>query len=294
MLITVTGASDHGSVVGLRSDDLQALLRLGATAGEPVLVLTPRHHTTAGCEQAHVLVAAQPMAQVCVLPLDHHVLTLVLISEALSSSPAAGDGWPDPSEAVQLAQRYAARSHSLVWYRSLWGLGEPTPTAGQLASGLFRRTGYVRELAAAPAVIPARPGSPVALGATVHHVAGAPALLAQQLGEVDLVPVEVAVERAPYSTRSSVELTLLAGVRSRTRRELRCGTCGAGLLAGQCPFCGHGPWTAALQPDPPDSGRAPSPGALPAPETVVLHPPTPSVPVPVGAGGPNSPEGAAT
>ena len=284
MLIAVTGASGHASVAGLHSEDRQGLLGLARPAAEPVLVLTPRHRTAAAREQAHVLVAADPRARVCVLPLDHHALTLVLIADALASSPAAAAGWPDPSEAVQLAQHYAARSHSLVWYRTLWGLDEPSPTGGQLASGLFLRTGYVRELAAAPAVIPARPGSPVPLGATVHHVAGAPALLASQLGEVDLVPVELALERGPYSTRSSVELTLLAGTPSRSSRESRCSTCGAGLLGAQCPFCGHGPWAAGPPPTGPDRQAA----ASQAPDAAVPNPPGP--PVPVGVGGPTPSE----
>jgi hypothetical protein len=292
VLITVTGASDYGSVIGLRSDNRQGLLELGRPAAEPLLVLTPRHLLLEAREQAHVLVAAHPNARVCVLPLDHHALTLVLIAEALAASPAADEGWVDPSEAVQLAQRYAARSESLVWYRTMWGLDEPTPTAGQLASGLFRRSGYIRELAADPAVIPARPGSPVALGATVHHVEGAPAQLGQQLGEVDLVPVGVTVEPGPYSNRSSVELTLLAGSDSRSTRDHHCGSCGAGLVAGHCPFCGHGPWVAAPTPNRPASNRPDRQRATSAPDAVVV--PMPSAPVPIGAGGPNPSEGSPT
>ena len=292
MLITVTGASGHSGVAGLRSDDPQALLRLGAPAAEPVLLLAPRHHAAAAREQAHVLVAAHPVARVCVLPLDHHALTLVLVAEALASSDAAADGWPDPSEAVQLAQRYAARSHSLVWYRSLWGLEEPVPTAGQLAAQLFRRVGHVRELAAAPAVVPARPGSPVPLGATVHHVEGAPALLAEQLGEVDLAGVALDVEPAPYSTRTSVELTLLAGTRSRIAGRPRCASCGSGLLSGQCPFCGHGPWTPALPLAP--AGRRQPASAATGTTPVVVPPPPAGAAVPVGAGRPNPSRGAAT
>lgn len=293
MLFTVTGAGDHASVVGLRSGDRQGLLQLAAGA-EPIVALTPRHHLADTRRQAHVLLAGAPLARVCVLPLDHHPLTLVLIAEALQRSSQARAGWPDPSAAVQLAQRYAARSHSLVWYRTLWGLSEPTPTAGQLAAGTFRRAGHIRELAAAPALVPARPGSPVALGAAVHHVQGVPALLAQQLGEVTLLPVELTTEPGPYSTRTSVELTLLATADLHTGNEGRCGSCDAGLVAGQCPFCGHGPWTAAQPVTGADQWRSRTAAtAPPATHTGPLPPAAPPVstpsgsPVPVGAGGPN-------
>ncbi|WP_375426525.1 hypothetical protein [uncultured Friedmanniella sp.] len=288
-MIAVTGASGHADVSGVLPEDHQGLLPLVTSSTEPVLLLTPRHHTTAAREQAHVLVAAHPLARVCVLPLDHHPLTLVLIAQALKSSSAAADGWPDPSAAVQLARRHAARSHSLVWYRRVWGLEEPSPRADQLVAGLLRRTGYVRDLAADPALVPARPGSPVPLGATVHHVAGAPALLAGQLGAVTLVPVEVAVARAPYSTRSSVELTVLVTSTTRTCPQGRCGSCSAGLLDGLCPFCGHGPWRPASQ-----AARAPT--AEPVAQ-ITLAAPTPSstaAPVPAGVAGTRSSEGVPT
>ena len=62
-----------------------------------------------------------------------------------------------------------------------------------------------------------------------------------QLGGARAVEVPLQVERAPYWARTTVELTLLRVAPRPTTLLQPCRDCGAGLLDGQCPFCGQGP-----------------------------------------------------
>lgn len=240
MLVTVFGASRLGELPGLPADDETALLRLVGTGPAPghVLVLTPRHGLVAAREQAHVLVAAHREVHVCVLPLDHHALTLMLIAYDLLSGEGT-DG--DPSEVVVQVRRSADASRSLLWYPRLWGLAHPTPSVGQGLADLVRRTGWFLELGGPGGVVSGRTDPPFAATDTVHHLAGAPALLTGQLGGARPVEVPVEVERAPYWARTTVELTLLRVAPRPATLLPPCRDCGAGLLDGQCPFCGQGP-----------------------------------------------------
>ena len=240
MLITVLGVSGLGDLRGLPSHDDTALLRLVAAepGTEHVLVLAPKHGAAAAREQAHVLVAADRRVHVCVLPLDHHALTLSLIAYELLSGPGS-EG--DPSVAVRRIQRNAARSRSLLWYPRLWGLAEPGATLGQAVTDLFRRTGWFLELGTEPTVVSGRAAPPFAPTDTVHHLPGAPALLQGQLGGARRIEVPVQVERAPYWASTSVELSVLDPADLPVQPLSPCPDCSAGLLEGQCPFCGHGP-----------------------------------------------------
>ncbi|SEP70364.1 hypothetical protein [Microlunatus flavus] len=243
MIVTVLGASHLGELPGLPAGDDTALLRVVGQGPVPghVLVLTPTHGLVAAREQAHVLVAAHPQVKVCVLPLPHHALTLTLIAYELLSGPGT-DG--DPTALLLQVRRSAEASRSVLWYPRLRGLDEPQPTLRQGLTDLVRRNGWFRELGgdAADAVVTSgRTGSPFDATDTVHHLAGAPALMTEQLGAARSIEVPVEVERAPYWARSTTELTVLR-VAPRPTEALRpCRDCGAGMLDGQCPFCGQGP-----------------------------------------------------
>ncbi len=121
MIVTVFGATGLGELAGLPVDDETGLLRLvdAEHGSSHVLVLTPSHGLVAAREQAHVLVAAHRETKVCVLPLDHHALTLTLIAYDLLSETGT-DG--DPSQVLLQVRRSAAASRSLLWYPRLWGL----------------------------------------------------------------------------------------------------------------------------------------------------------------------------
>lgn len=240
MLVTVIGASALGELPGLPADDDTALLRLVGPGTVPghVLVLTPAHGLVAAREQAHVLVAAHPGVKVCVLPLDHHALTLTLIAYDLLSG-AGTDG--DPSLVVLQVRRSAEVSRSLLWYPRLWGLSHPTPSVKQGLVDLVRRTGWFLELGGPGVIVSGRTAPPFEAADTVHHLADAPALMTGQLGGARAVEVPLHVERAPYWARTTVELTLLRVAPRPSSLLQPCRDCGAGLLDGQCPFCGQGP-----------------------------------------------------
>lgn len=280
MLVTVLGASHLGELPGLPADDETALLRLVGSGPLPghVLVLTPRHGLVAAREQAHVLVAAHREVKVCVLPLDHHALTLALVAYDLLSG-AGTDG--DPSSVVLQVRRSAEASRSLLWYPRLWGLSHPTPSVRQGLVDLVRRNGWFLELGGPGVVVSGRADPPFDPADTVHHLPDAPALMTGQLGGARAVEVPVQVERAPYWARTTVELTLLRVAPRPSTLLQPCRDCGAGLLDGQCPFCGQGP---AQVPDArPPAGYLASaaPAKVPAPEPATDHRPL----APVGPAG---------
>jgi hypothetical protein len=242
MLLAVAGTSGYRRVLGLDTTDPAALLRAtgGRPPSEPVLVLAPQHLAQLAAEQAHVRLAADSRARVSVLPLAHHALTLALIGEAVHEQLSGPDP-RDPSDAVRLVHRLAARSRSLVWYPRLWGLAEPAVGIGQALRAMIGPGGFYRELGGPAAVHPAKGACPFTAADTVHHLAPAPAPLADQLGGARAVPVELDVEPAPYWARTSVELTVLAAAAVPAGDGTRCDSCAASRVDGVCPFCGHGP-----------------------------------------------------
>ena len=160
MLIAVVGSSGLNRVEGITAEHPAALLQAdAATSAGHVLLLAPWYAESIAKEQAHVLIAASPRTSVAVLTPRHHPLTLTLIGAAALQT-AGTDA--DPGLVVALVNAAAARSRSLVWYPRVWGLREPTPTAGQLLASTFRSPGYFREIATEPALVRAKAGSPVA------------------------------------------------------------------------------------------------------------------------------------
>lgn len=264
MLVTVIGGSPLGELPGLPADDETALLRLVGPGPVPghVLVLAPRHALVAAREQAHVLIAAHPGVKVCVLPLDHHALTLTLIAYDLLSG-AGTDG--DPSLVVLQVRRSADASRSLLWYPRLWGLAHPTPSVRQGLLDLVRRTGWFLELGGPAVIFSGRTDPSFEAADTVHHLAGAPGLMTGQLGGARALEVPVEVERAPYWARTTVELTLLRVAPRPTTLLPPCRDCGAGLLDGQCPFCGQGPSPVAEAAPPAGYLASAVPAKAPAP-----------------------------
>lgn len=238
MLIAVVGSSGFNRVEGIASDHPAALLQAAhATTAGHVLLLAPWYAESLAKEQAHVLIAASPRTSVAVLTPRHHPLTLTLIGAAALQTAGAG---ADPGLVVALVNAATARSRSLVWYPRVWGLREPTPTAGQLLASTFRAPGYFREIATEPALVPAKAGSPVAPTDEVYVAGRSSALLHRHLGGavVRLTPIELE-PRQPYATKSAVSLTVLAGTGLPTSSEPPCPSCDARLVAGGCSFCGH-------------------------------------------------------
>ncbi|MGI3779966.1 MAG: hypothetical protein ACRYG2_04235 [Janthinobacterium lividum] len=278
MIVTVLGAARLGELVGLPADDETGLLRLveAERGSSHVLVLTPSYGLVAAREQAHVLVAAHRETKVCVLPLDHHALTLTLIAYDLLSGTGT-DG--DPSQVLLQVRRSADTSRSLLWYPRLWGLTQPSPSLRQSLADAVRRTGWFQELDGRGEVVSGRTNPPFEATDTVHHLSGAPALLVEQLGGARALEVPLEVERAPYWARSTVELTVLRPA-PRPQELLRpCRDCGAGLLDGLCPFCGHGPVTVREASAP--AGYLAAVATATTPEPVIDHRPL----APVGAAG---------
>lgn len=273
MLIAVAGASTYRRVLGLDTTERAALLRATGRRppSEPVLVLAPQHLAYLAAEQAHVRLAADPRARVAVLPLAHHALTLALIGEAVHEQLSGPDPH-DPSDAVRLANRLAARSRSLLWYPRLWGLSEPAVGIGPSLRALLGPGGFYRELGGPAAVHAAKHACPFTATDTVHHLVPAPAPLADQLGGAHAVGVELEVEPAPYWARTSVELTVLAAAAVPTGDGSRCDSCAASRVDGVCPFCGHGPVNPTeptLREAAPREGDRADPGA-PAPAASLL------------------------
>lgn len=239
MLIAVVGSSGLNRVEGITAEHPAALLQAdAATSAGHVLLLAPWYAESIAKEQAHVLIAASPRTSVAVLTPRHHPLSLTLIGAAALQS-AGNDA--DPGLVVALVNAAAARSRSLVWYPRVWGLREPTPTAGQLLASTFRSPGYFREIATEPALVRAKAGSPVAPTDEVY-VAGnnSPALLHRHLGGAVVRPTPIEVEpHQPYATKSAMPLTVLAGTGLPPGSEPACPSCDARQVAGGCLFCGH-------------------------------------------------------
>ena len=271
MLIAVIGVTGLGRVTGLPVDDPAGLLRaVGSASADHILLLTPLHRAADAREQAHVLLAADPDARVGVLALPHHALTLALVGDEVLRRPDAADA--DPSTIWQLVRQSAARSRSLLWHPRLGGLADHARTPGQLVGDLGRAPGWFCELGPDSfTVVPGRRGARLAPGETVLHLGEAPALLKSQLGDVRAVPIMVEVAPAPYRSRRSVELTVLAPAVLPTTVLAPCASCGAGLVDQQCPFCGHGP---VRRPVPLDAYRraAAKPAAVTLPHEILPVP----------------------
>lgn len=264
------GASGLGQLPGLSAGDETGLLRLveARPPASHALVLTPACGLVDAREQAHVLVAAHREVKVCVLPLDHHALTLTLIAYDLLSETGT-DG--DPSQVLLQVRRSAEASRSLLWYPRLWGLTEPSASVGQGLADLVRRTGWFLELGEGQQVFSGRRTAPFEATDTVHRLAAAaPALLTQQLGAARVIEVPVEVQRAPYWARTTVELSILSPA-PRPQAPLRpCRDCGAGLLDGLCPYCGQGP--AIVREARPPAGYLASASVAAAPTPLVDRP----------------------
>ena len=235
MLIVVLGSSGLNEVEGVPTGDPNALLQVvGSQDPRYVIVLCSRNNRTEAREQAHVLIAAQPRTNVAVLPLGHHPLTLTLIGASVREQLRTG---VDPGDAVGLINRSAAQSRSLVWYARAWGLREPQPTAGQLLASSFRSPGYFRELGPAPALVPARRGSPVGNHDQVYVAGDSPALLHRQLGvTIRRVPVDLEPGQ-PWDTRHAAAVTVLVRADRRAGGQA-CPSCGARQSGAGCSFCG--------------------------------------------------------
>jgi hypothetical protein len=245
VLICVMGVSRHGRVTGLPADDPAGLLRaVEGAAPKHILLLVPAHGRGDAREQAHVLVAAAPGSRVAVVALPHHALTLALVADdVLRRCDAGATGADvDPTAVLQLVLQGAARSRSLVWHPRLGGLEAHARSVGQLAADLGPARGWFAELGEGTlAVTPGRAGLRLVPGQTVLHAGEAPRLLRSQLGDLRAVPVMVEPAPAPYRSRRGVELTVLGAPALPTPDLPACGSCGAGLLDQQCPWCGHGP-----------------------------------------------------
>lgn len=246
MLIAVPGSSDLGGVLGVSTAVPDALLRaikdrFGPFRHRHVLVLSPEQLAVAAREQAHVVIASDPAARICVLPLQHHALTLSLIGRAALAAELRPGGWSDPGEAVQLVCSIAAHSRSLVWHPRLGSLAEPSPTVGERAAGLLPARSYFYELGSS-GLVPVRAGAGVA-DPQGWHVAGSPPspLLAAMPG-VALEPVEHSpAGYRPYAGRRSVEVTHLVSPSARAWAGPKCPSCTASLVGPLCAFCGCGP-----------------------------------------------------
>ncbi|MFC7624045.1 hypothetical protein [Microlunatus sp. GCM10028923] len=248
MLIAVPGSSDLGGVLGVGPADPDALLRairdrFGPFRHRHVLVLSPEHLAVAAREQAHVVIAADPAARICVLPLRHHALTLSLIGRAVLAAELRPGGWSDPGESVHLVRSIAAHSRSLVWHPRLGSLAEPSPTVGERAIGLLPSRSYFYELGSS-GLVPVGAG-PVPSDPSGWHVAGPPpSPLQSALPGVVLEPVDYSpAGYRPYAGRRSVEVTHLASPYFRPWSGPKCPNCSASLVGALCAFCGCGPAT---------------------------------------------------
>jgi hypothetical protein len=237
VLIAVVGSSGLNEIEGISSLHPAALLRIERSrSARHVVLLAPSYAATTAKRQAHVLIAAAPGTGVAVLSSQHHPLTLTLIA-ATAQQLAGPDA--DPGLVVSLINASVARSRSLVWYPRVWGLREPAPTASQLLAGVFRSSGYFREIGTGPALVSARAGSPVSPSDEIYVAGSCPALLYRQLGGVTVrsAPIELEPDQ-PYATKSAVPLTVLDGAVRPVGNEPPCRACGARLVAGGCFFCG--------------------------------------------------------
>ena len=243
MLIVVGGSSGLGHVAGISAAHPAALMH--AVADRParyVILLTPWYAATAAKEQAHVMIAADPSIRVCVLPLFHHPLTLTLLGAVTVEAEGLPGGWADPGEAVQLLNQSAARSRSLVWHPRLWGLHDPRPTLGQLASGILPGHGFFAEVGAPAGYVRGRAGFPANPDEFLCGPGELPSALRHQLGSAAVARVDVTTSPHPaYATKGTVELTGLVRPLSPPRPAPPCPTCSVSLLATGCGFCGTGP-----------------------------------------------------
>lgn len=243
MLIVVGGSSGLGQVAGISATHPAALLH--AVANRParyVFLLTPWYAATAAKEQAHVTIAADPSIRICVLPLVHHPLTLTLLGAVTVELEGLAHGWSNPGEAVQLLNQSAARSRSLVWHPRLWGLHDPRPTLGQLASGLLAGRGFFAEVGAPAGYVRGRADFPTNPDELLCAPGDLPFTLRHQLGTAPVSRVDVTTQpHSSYATKGSVELAGLVRPLSRPRPAPPCPSCSVSLLATGCAFCGTGP-----------------------------------------------------
>jgi hypothetical protein len=242
VLIAVAGSSGLGPIAGLSTAEPAALLR--AVRAEPtshVVLLAPRYATSMAREQAHITIAAEPDIRVSVLPFDHHALMLTLTGTTVLQLERVAGGWSDPGEAVQLLMQAAARSRSLVWYPSVFGLRDPPPTWNHRVHSLLSRHGYITELGPAANLEPGLIEPSGRSDANWFATAEVPRRVhAQPAAAPWVVPVRTD-RNAPYATKTSVELAALVAPVRRAITTARCSACSVGRTAAGCAFCGAGP-----------------------------------------------------
>ena len=249
VLIAVAGSSGLGRVAGIPAARPGALLAaLTATPERHVALLVPRHAATAARQQAHVAIAGRPELRVCVLPLDHHALTLTVIGATVLELEGPGRGWTDPGEAVQLLQQSAARSRSFVWYPRVLSLSDPAATWRQRVRSILGARGFFTELGSRTGLEPGRAGVSPRPDEVWYCAGPPPRLLQAQLGGQTWRALPVATEPStPYATGTSVELTGLVQPPHPPITTGRCPSCSVRRTAGGCAFCGSGPrpWATA-------------------------------------------------
>jgi hypothetical protein len=243
VLIAVAGSSGLGSVAGVSPVEPAALLR--AVRAEPashVALLAPRYATSMAREQAHVIIAAEPDVRVSVLPFDHHALTLTLVGTTVLQLERVAGGWSDPGEAVQLLKQVAAWSRSLVWYPSVFGLRDPSPTWRHRVQSLLSRHGYITELGPVANLEPGLIDPSGRSDANWFATSEVPRRVQAQPAATAPWVVPIGTDRsAPYATKTSVELAALVAPVRRAITTARCSACFVGRTAAGCAFCGAGP-----------------------------------------------------
>lgn len=248
MLIAVAGSSGLGPVAGVSTTEPTGLLQVVAAApAKHVVLVAPRYASSMARGQAHVTIAARPNIRISVLPMDHHALTLTLISSAVLQLERIPGGWTDPGEAVQLLKQSAARSRSLIWYPRVFGLRDPSPTWNQRTRSLFSPFGYLTELGPAAHLEPGGVGLSCRSDETWFASGEVPRRFHTQPAAAapSIVPLR-SDPRAPYATRASVELTAFVGPTRRPITTALCSACSVGRTGAGCTFCGDGPrpgWT---------------------------------------------------
>jgi hypothetical protein len=225
---------------------------LTATPEQNVALLVPRYAATAARQQAHVAIAGRPELRVCVLPLNHHALTLTVIGATVLELEGTERGWTDPGEAVQLLQQSAARSRSVVWYPRVLRLRDPAVTWRQRVRSMLGARGFFSELGSRTGLDPGRittdwaSVSPLSTGSGgpdgLWYCAGTPPrLLQSQLDGQALRVLPVATEPGnSYATGTSVELAGLVPPPHPPTTTGRCPSCSVLSTAGGCAFCGSG------------------------------------------------------
>ncbi|MBO0810952.1 MAG: hypothetical protein J2P23_02780 [Microlunatus sp.] len=220
------GASGLGAAKGLLDPGPFGLLPIvestGSGAAEHLLYLVPWHLRVSAREQAHVLLARQPTARVCVLATDHHPLTLALVGSVLGD--LARDGvWSNPGHGVQLAHQALEGSRSLIWHPQRFRPGYLT----QLGDDADRARLARLEL------------QPQAL---LYVGSDPPSRLAAALSGHRASRVDVTTESdAPYRSRGAVELTAMLPLWPSAPSGLLCASCGAYQVGDWCAFCNQHP-----------------------------------------------------